>query len=276
MSYIKTKEEIKQITEGGKLMGEILEKLAIMVRPGASAWEIDQQAEKMIREVGGRPAFLGYQPRHTDVPFPSTICACLNDELVHGIATKEKILNESDIFSIDIGMEYPFKGNEEIGKLRNEGNGFYTDTALTIPVGEISGKKQKLLEVTQKSLEEGIKQCKPGNTIADIGRAIEDYVKSQGDYGIVRDLVGHGVGHKPHEEPAVPNFYDKSMESWVLEPGVVIAVEPMITLGGYEIVADNDKWTIRTKDGSLNAHFEHTIVITEGEPDVVTRRPSEL
>lgn len=261
--YIKKPEEIKQILEGGKRMGEILDYLSDVAKPGVSACEIDQQAEKMIRESGGIPAFKGYKSRPSDPPFPSTICASVNEELVHGIATKDKVLKEGDIFSIDIGMRYPAAG------------GYFTDTAVTIPIGKIKPELEKLLIDTKKSLEIGIEQCQVGNTIASIGKAVQDYVEPKG-YGVVRDLVGHGVGHAVHEEPRVPNFYDKDLESWVLEPGVVIAVEPMITLGDYDVETASDGWSISTVDGKLNAHFEHTIIITEDGPVVATRRPSEL
>ena len=261
MSYIKKPEEVRAIVEGGKHMGAILEKLAAMVRPGLSALELDKKAEQLIRESGGSPAFKGYQPRRSDAPFPTTICASLNDELVHGIPTKDKIPKAGDIFSIDIGMKW---------------RGFYTDTALTVGVGSISPEAQKLLDVTREALEVGIRECVVGNTVADIGLAIERYVKSQGKYGIVRDLVGHGVGHAVHEDPRVPNYYDKSLSSWTLEPGVVIAIEPMITLGSRKVVTADDGWTILTEDKSLCAHFEHTVVITADGPIVATRRPSEI
>ncbi len=260
--YIKKQQEIEKIIEGGRLMGEILEQLAAMVRPGLSAWELDRIAEEMIVKAGGKPAFKGYKTRFNDPPFPSTICASINHELVHGIAHKEKILKEGDIFSIDIGMQYPAK------------NGFFTDTAVTVAVGKIDKKLQKLLDATYKALNIGIAVAKAGNTVADIGVAIEQYINPLG-YGIVRDLVGHGVGHAVHEEPRVPNFYDKELESWILKPGVVIAIEPMITLGSYEVETEADDWTISTVDKSLNAHFEHTIVITEDGPVIATKRPSE-
>ncbi len=260
--YIKKEEEIKQIIEGGKIIGRILEELSKMVKPGISAWEIDQQAEKLIRDAGGAPAFKGYKSRPNDPPFPTTICASVNEEVVHGIATKDKILKEGDIFSIDIGMQYPAK------------NGYFTDTALTVAVGEIPDETKKLLQETKKCLEIGIKQCVVGNTIADIGKAIQNYIEPLG-YGVVRDLVGHGVGHAVHEDPRVPNFYDKELESWKLEPGVVIAIEPMITIGSYEIETATDGWSISTVDKSLSAHFEHTIIITEDGPIVATRRPNE-
>jgi methionyl aminopeptidase len=269
MAYIKQPEEIKKIKQGGKILGEILEKLAGMVKPGVSAWDIDVEAERLIKEAGGRPAFKGYKGRKSEPPFPSTICASKNDELVHGIATKDKVLNDGDIFSIDIGMQWPLK----CGKGEN-GNGFYTDTALTVPVGSVPEKTKQLISVTKKCLEIGIEQAKVGNTIADIGKAIQSWVEPQG-YGVVRDLVGHGVGHGVHEEPRVPNYYDKSLESYILEEGVVIAIEPMITQGDYNVKTADDGWSISTADGSLNAHQEHTVVITKKGPLVVTRRPKE-
>jgi len=260
---IKSPEEIKLIKKGGVLLGKILEELAKICKPGVSIFKIDQEAERMIMEIGGKPSFKGYKTRRGDMPFPSTICASRNQELVHGIATKEKILKDGDVFSIDIGMEYPF--NKKLGI-----NGYYTDTALTIPIGKISEKTRKLLNVTQESLEEAIKAVKPGNTVADIGRAIEQYVKSQGKYGIIRDLVGHGVGHAVHEEPRIPNYYDKSLEFFVLKPGMIIAIEPMISLGGWQVKTGDDGWTIEMSDGSLCAHFEHTIVIGKRGPRILT------
>lgn len=267
--YIKTQEEIEYLKEGGKILGEILEKLSGMARSGINAYEIDKKAEEMIKKAGGVPSFKGFQSNKKDPPFPSTVCFSVNEELVHGIATKDKILRESDILSLDIGMQYP----KDSGKGQG-GNGFFTDTSITLPVGKVSRKKELLLEATREALEIGIGQSVAGNTIADIGQAIEDYIEPKG-YGIVRDLVGHGVGHGVHEEPRIPNFYTKNSEKWILEPGVVIAIEPMITLGGYKIGVADDGWSISTLDKSLCAHFEHTIVVTEGEPLVITRRPNE-
>ena len=266
---IKTPEEIKKIKEGGQIIGRILENLASMCKPGISTWEIDKAAEKMIVEAGGRPAFKGYKNKPSDLPFPSAICASINEELVHGIAKKEAILKNGDIFTIDIGMEWPYTGPKDV-------EGYYTDTAITVPIGKIAPKTRELLRVTQESLEAAIKVIKPGNTVADIGRAIEDFVKSQGKYGIVRDLVGHGVGHAVHEEPRIPNFYDRSLDFFVLKPGMVIAIEPMLSLGGWKVTTANDGWTIVMADGSLSAHFEHTIIITKSGNFVATRRPSEL
>lgn len=274
--YIKKPQEIEQIREGGKLMGEILEKLVPMVKPGISGLEIDIEAERLIREVGGVPAFKGYRSRRSDPPFPATICFSINEEVVHGIPTKDKIIKNGDLVTLDIGMEYPAPGPQFLGgKNKGAKAGFFTDTALTIAVGKVPEKSLKLMEVTEKALEVGIAAAQPGKTVADIGRAIEDYVRSQGKYGIVEDLTGHGVGHAVHEEPPVPNYYDKNLKDWILQPGVVIAIEPMITLGTHHVDIARDGWTIFTADKSLSAHFEHTLIITKDGPEVVTRRPAE-
>lgn len=272
MSYLKTKEEQNKIIEGGKIIGEILEKLGALCQPGVTAWEVDKMAEKMIKEAGGKPAFKGYHSHTDEPPFPSTICACVNEELVHGIATKEKVLKDGDIFTIDIGMEYPVKSQKSIKFER----GYFTDTALTVAVGKVPEKTLQLMNVTKKALEIGISAVKVGGKISDIGKAIQDYILPQG-YGIVRDLVGHGVGHAVHEEPRVPNYYDRQLEKWIIEPGVVIAIEPMITIGKHHIVTARDGWSISTADNSLCAHFEHTVVVDyDGKVVVATRRPSEL
>ena len=244
-----------------------------MAKPGVSAFEIDQAAEQMIYDVGGVPAFKGYQGSRNDPPFPSTICASVNEELVHGIARKNLVLKDGDIFSIDIGMEYPFKQKAVSGK--RQARGYFTDTAITVVVGEISKETKELMRVTKEALEVGIKAAKPGDPVSAIGRAIEDYVVSQGQYGIIRDLVGHGVGHEVHEDPRVPNYYDKRLDYFILKPGMVIAIEPMISLGDWRIKTADDGWTISMADGSLCAHFEHTVVITEKGNIVATRRPGE-
>lgn len=273
---IKTTEEIKMIKKGGQIIGRILDDLAKMCRPGISVWEIDLAAEKIIEKAGGRPAFKGYKSKSGDPAFPGTICASINEELVHGIAKKETILKNGDIFSIDIGMEWPYEVKSEKLKVESSGRGYYTDTALTVPIGKIPAKTRELLRVTQESLERGMAAVKPGNTVADIGKAVEDYVKSEGKYGIVRDLVGHGVGHAVHEEPRIPNFYERSSDFIVLKPGMVIAIEPMISLGGWRVETASDGWTIKMADNSLCAHFEHTVIVTKSGNIVATRRPSEL
>lgn len=265
MAYIKTQAEIDLIVEGGQKLGVILEKLENMAKPGVSGLDIDKVAERMIKEIGGRPAFKGYRGKKSDPKFPSTICFSVNEEIVHGIATKEKIIKDGDVVKIDIGMEYPY----EKGK-----KGYFTDTAITVLVGKVPEKAKQLFAVTKKSLKIGIEKAVIGNSVAEIGKAIEAYVKPQG-YGIVRDLVGHGVGHGVHEEPRVPNYYDKELEGWELKPGVVIAIEPMLTLGTHNIETAPDGWGISSTDKSLTAHCEHTVVITKNGPVIATLRPSE-
>lgn len=269
MALLKTKEEQQIMIDGGKILGEILEKISHMVKPGISAWEIDQEAERLIREAGGRPAFKGYRQSKRDPKFPSTICASLNDEVVHGIATKDKVLQEGDIFSMDIGMQWPLDSG--VGQ---KGNGLFTDTALTVAVGDIHEKAKALMTATQKSLYKAIEQVQVGKSISEIGKTVENYITPQG-YGIVRDLVGHGVGYSVHEEPRVPNYYDSELRHVIIEPGMVIAIEPMINMGDYRVVVLDDDWTIATADKTLSAHFEHTVMATEDGPVVITQRPSE-
>ncbi len=268
--YVKKPAEVQLIREGGKKMGEILDALIPLVQPGVSTWEIDQEAERMIIASGGIPAFKGYRSRRSDPPFPGTICASINEEVVHGIPSEKRILKKGDIFTIDIGMQWPAHSGK--GK---DGNGFFLDTAVTVPVGKVPKAVHQLIDATRESMEAGILAAQNKATVADIGKAVEQYIKPL-KYGIVRDLVGHGVGHEVHEDPRVPNYYDKTLTTWVLEPNVVIAIEPMITMGDWRVEMAPDDWTILTADGSLAAHFEHTIVITEDGPEVVTRRPSEL
>lgn len=272
-------------------MGEILEKLEKLCKSGISAGEIDAQAEKMIIAAGGKPAFKGYKPSAADRPFPATICASFNEEIVHGIPRRERLLKEGDVFTIDIGMCWPDVGRQisdvrnrknpylltkgKQSEIRNPKSGLFTDTAVTVVIGAVPKEVYKLLEVTRQSLEEGIKAAQPGNSVAAIGKAVEAYVKSQGKYGIVRDLVGHGVGHQVHEDPHIPNYYDPALESIILKPGMVIAIEPMISLGGWQVETMDDGWTIRMSDRSMSAHFEHTVIITESGNIVATRRPGE-
>ena len=266
---VKPKEDIQQIKKGGKIIGEILSQLAKLCQPGVSTFEIDEVAEKMILKAGGLPAFKYYKNHPDDTPFPSTICASVNEELVHGIAKKDVILQNGDIFSIDIGMEYPLEGSKVTGR------GLFTDTAITVAVGEIPNKTKELMKVTKEALEVGIRAVKPGNSIASIGKAIEDYVNSAGRYGIIRDLVGHGVGHGVHEDPRIPNYYDPKLEKFIIKPGMVLAIEPMIALGNYRVKTGPDGWTIVMADGSLCAHFEHTVIVTDKGCEIATRRPEE-
>lgn len=253
-----TKEEIAAIHENGKMIGAILEEVASKAVPGVTTAELDSYAEKRIREVGGEPSFKGYAGGG-EKPFPASVCISTNEELVHGVPGS-RVLKEGDLVGLDIGMRY---------------KGLCTDTAVTVAVGKIDEEKQRLLDVTYKSMQLGIAQAKDGNDVNDIARAVQEYVEAQG-YSIVRALVGHGVGHQVHEEPTVPNFVSEGkVGDYKLYEGLVIAIEPMVNVGGPEVDTASDGWTVVTKDGSLSAHFEHTVAITENGPEVLTLRPSE-
>jgi methionyl aminopeptidase len=251
---IKTKEEIEILREGGKRLAQILQKVGEKVKPGISTWELDQYAEKLIREGGDEPAFLNYKPDGADQAYPASLCVSVNDEVVHGIPNKNKILKEGDIVSLDCGLKH---------------RGLFTDHARTFPVGEISNQTQKLLEITAKCLEAGIQAAENGNRIGDISFAIESIARPF-KYGIVEVLSGHGVGKKIHEDPYIPNFGKKNTGP-KLVPGMVIALEPMINNGTKHVTLDADGYTIRTADGKRSAHFEHTILITEGEAEILTK-----
>lgn len=249
---------IAAIRAGGKLMGEILEDVASRAVPGVTTASLDAYAEQRIRAIGGVPSFKGYTGGGS-VPFPATMCISVNEELVHGVPGK-RVLAKGDLVGLDIGMRY---------------QGYCTDTAVTVGVGEIDEKKQRLLEVTYRALQLGVAEAKHGNVVNDIAHAVQSYVEGQG-YSIVRALVGHGVGIEVHEEPEIPNFtVDGPVGKYKLHKGLVIAIEPMVNVGKRDVVTASDGWTVVTKDGQLSAHFEHTIVINEDGPEVLTLRPSE-
>jgi methionyl aminopeptidase len=254
MIIIKTPEEIKILREGGKRLATILNKVKEIVKPGVSTKELDDYARKLINEMGDTPAFLNYRPEGAKTPFPAALCVSVNDEVVHGIPNTKKILKEGDIISIDLGLKH---------------KGMFTDMAMTVAVGEISASSKKLLDITERALEVGINAAIGGNRVGDIGNAIESFVKPYG-YGIVDVLSGHGVGKYIHEDPYIPNFGKKGTGP-KLVPGMVIAIEPMLNNGTKKIIVDKDDWTICTADKKRSAHFEKTILITEGEPEVLTR-----
>lgn len=269
MIYYKTKEEVEIIRQGGIILANILEKLGQKVVPGASTAELEEIALSLMKEANGRPAFKNYD-MGDDVFFPSALCVSINNEVVHGSSLPDRIIKEGDIVSLDIGMEWPIQTKEEAETNNRPYNdksqlgGFYTDTCRTFPAGKISAEAQKLLEVTKKALSLGISKAIAGNTLNDIGKVIGDYVKSQG-CSSVRDLVGHGVGYFAHEDPNVFHYEigDNSYENMTLEPGMVIAIEPMINQGKFRVKMDSNGYTIITSDGSLSAHFEHSIAILE-------------
>jgi len=251
---IKTSEEIEILREGGRRLALILQTVAKEAVAQVSSAYLNDCAEKLIKKGGDTPSFLGYAPRGAKRPFPAALCVSINDEVVHGIPNEAgKILKDGDIVALDAGLVH---------------KGLFVDYAITIGVGAIDEKAQKLLEVTKKALARGIKAVRAGRTTGDIGYAIETFVKPSG-FGIVRDLAGHGVGYAVHEEPFIPNF-GKRGEGVELKAGMVIAIEPMLNEGSAAVVLAPDGFTYRTKDGSRSAHFEHTVVVTEKGAEILT------
>lgn len=258
MIIIKTPEEIEIIREGGKHLATVLYSLKDKVAPGVSTKDLDLYAEKIIRDLGDTPAFLNYRPEGASTPFPATLCVSINDEVVHGIPNKNRILKEGDIVSLDLGIKH---------------RGLFTDMALTVPVGKIDSRNLKLLKITEKSLKAGIEAAQAGSTVGDIGHAVESFIRAKQDgekYGIVEVLSGHGVGKYIHEDPYIPNFGKKGT-GVKLVPGMIIAIEPMVNLGTKNVTIDNDDWTFRTADRKNSAHFEHTVLITKDGPEILTK-----
>jgi methionyl aminopeptidase len=252
---LKTAEEIEILREGGKRLATILYALEKLVAPGVDCAYLNEVAEKMIRDNGDQPSFLHYQPQGASRKYPASLCVSVNDEVVHGIPNeKQKILKEGDIVSLDLGLKH---------------RGMFTDMAITVPVGKISPQLAKLLKTTHDALMAGIDVVKAGKRVSEVSGAIEDFIKPTG-YGIVEGLSGHGVGHAIHEDPFVP-IYRSGGTGPVMKMGLVIALEPMLTLGKKDVVLDLDGYTYRTADGQPSAHFEHTIVVTEDGADILTR-----
>jgi methionyl aminopeptidase len=249
MIQLKSSREIDLMAQGGRILAATIDHLRASVRPGISTGELDGLAEDFIRSHdGATPAFKGLYG------FPGSICASVNSEIVHGIPSRKRLLRDGDIVSLDVGVGY---------------KGFYTDSAVTVGVGEIAPTTQRLLDVTRRALYAGISAAIPGNHIGDIGAAIQTVVESEG-FSIVRDLVGHGIGVGFHEEPQVPN-YGKPKRREKLVPGLTLAIEPMVNVGGPATKTLADKWTIVTLDGSLSAHFEHTVAIAGADgPRILT------
>ncbi len=276
MIYFKSEDEIRTIEEGGRRLAQILQRLAHETKPGVSTGYLEDLANELIAATGAYSAFKNY-PMGEGIFFPSTVCISINNEVVHGAAWPQRTISSGDIVDLDIGMEWPINS-----KLRKEFNcpinphskhgGFFTDTCLTVGVGKISSKARKLLRVTKECLDLGIKAAQAGVRVNNIGRAVQEHAERQG-YGVVRDLVGHGVGYLAHEEPDIFNFEinEHSPENVVLKPGMVIAIEPMINLGDWPVKVADNKYTILTEDGSLSAHFEHTLAITSSGPKVLTK-----
>jgi len=243
--------EIELMKESCRIVASVLRHLEPMIRPGVTTAELDGAAESFIRSEGGEPAFKGYGPDTRNL-FPATVCASVDDEVVHGIPGTRK-LAEGEIISIDVGVRK---------------DGYFGDGAWTFPVGKISAEKERLMRVTREALDEGINRTVAGNRVHDISAAIQKRVESDG-FSVVRDLVGHGIGTKLHEEPAVPNFGNPGT-GLLLEEGMTLAIEPMVKFGTYKVNVDPDRWTIRTSDRQPSAHFEHTVLVTGGEAIVLT------
>jgi methionyl aminopeptidase len=250
---LKSEREIDIMRRGGEILAAAHDVLRDAVRPGVSTLELDRIAEEFIRDhAGAEPAFKGLYG------FPASICASINEEIVHGIPSARRVLRDGDIISIDIGVKY---------------EGFYTDSANTHPVGEVSRAARQLLEVTERALYAGIAAAQPSNHLGDVGHAIEQVVTRNG-FSVVRELVGHGIGVGPHEEPQVPN-YGKPRRGTKLVPGLTIAIEPMVNMGSPSTRTLSDEWTVVTADSLLSAHFEHTVAITASGPLILTRRAED-
>jgi len=247
--FLKNDKEIGLMREANRIVSRILDELGETVRPGISTMELEDICRARCDEHNVRPAFLGYQG------FPFALCCSVNEEIVHGFPSKERILKEGDIVSVDMGVVY---------------NGFFGDSARTFACGQVSPDTQKLLDVTRESLYKGIEQAVPGNNLYDISAAIQSYVEGFG-FGIVRRFVGHGIGTHLHEKPEIPNFVPKGMAGIPLKAGMVLAIEPMVTVGTHEVEVLEDKWTAVTKDRQLSAHFEHSIAITSGGPRILSQ-----
>ncbi len=252
--WIKTEDEITRFRESGKRLARVLQAVIEVVRPGITTLDIDILAEKLIREAGGIPIFKGYGAGSGE-PFPASLCTSLNDEVVHGIPKSKRTIREGDILKLDIGMRY---------------DGMVTDMARTIAIGEVSVEAKKLMDVTRESLRLGIAILRPGVRISEYARTVQSYVEERG-FSVVRDLVGHGVGRELHEDPQIPNFLSKDMYDFIIERGMTLALEPMINAGKFPVKVASDDWAFITTDGSLSAHFEDSVVITENGAEVVTR-----
>jgi len=247
MIYYKSAREITLMREGGRILAEVVERLRALAKAGTSTLEIDEAVEAFLGERGAKPAFKGYRG------FPATVCISINEEVVHGIPSPRRRLKEGDIVGFDLGCIV---------------EGYYADCAVTLPIGEIPTAVQKLLDVTRESLELAIQECRPDRRLSDVSHAVQRHVEAHG-FGVVRSFVGHGIGRALHEEPQVPNFGEPGRGPR-LRPGMVLAIEPMVTMGNYEVRVLDDGWTAVTTDGSLAAHFEHTIAVTESGPEVLT------
>lgn len=254
MITIKKDNETELLRQGGKILAWILKRLIAEVKPGITTGHLEQMADFLISQSGGRPAFKGFKADKHDRPYPTALCVSINNEVVHAPALPSRELKSGDIVGIDIGLEY---------------ENFYTDTAATVGVGKISREAQKLIRVTKEALELAIKQVRPGNSLNNVGRAVEQHIKAN-SFSVVRDLAGHGVGYSLHEDPQVPNYDLAGNKKIILNPGMVLAIEPMVNAGDWRVKEGPDKFSVLTADGSLSAHFEQTVLVTEQGYEILT------
>ncbi|MGA2174707.1 MAG: type I methionyl aminopeptidase [Verrucomicrobiota bacterium] len=256
MIILKTERDLETMRPACEVASTVLEEVGAFIQPGVTTREVDDFAAARMKYYDAKSAFFGYRK------FPRQICISVNEEVVHGLAGPRR-LEFGDIVSLDIGVSY---------------RGYIGDTAKTVAVGGCDVRAQRLMDVTEQALYEGIAQALPGHRVVDISRAVQDYVQANG-FSIVREFVGHGVGRTVHEEPQVPNFVEKNVASPKLRPGMTLAIEPMVNAGSPQVVVLSDGWTVVTKDGQLSAHFEHTVLVTETEPEILTwpaKMPSRL
>jgi methionyl aminopeptidase len=251
----KNKKELEQMRRSGLLVWQILQELGKMVEEGVTTQDLEAAAEKMMQDAGAKPAFKGYYTPTAGSKYPYVLCTSVNEQIVHGMPTAQRKLKKGDIVSIDTGVQL---------------NGYFGDSAITVPVGEVSDSTKRLLQVTKQSLEMAIEKARAGNRLFDICGTVEQHVVENG-FSVVREMVGHGIGTKLHEEPQIPNYVDRRNENPRLKEGMVLAIEPMVNAGGPDMLMMKNKWTAVTKDGAFSAHFEHCVAVTENGPWVLTR-----
>jgi methionyl aminopeptidase len=249
MIDLKSAREIGLMRRGGHVLADLRDRLRAVAKPGISTLEIDEEVEAFLRERKAQPAFKGYRG------FPASVCVSINEEVVHGIPSAHRRLKEGDIVGLDLGCIV---------------EGYYADCAFTLALGDVPARVQELLDVTRESLDHAIEACRPGRRLSDVSHAVQRHVEAHG-FGVVRAFVGHGIGRALHEDPQIPNFGDPGRGP-MLRPGMVLAIEPMVTAGSWEVQILEDGWTAVTRDGSLSAHFEHTIAVTDAEPEVLTSK----
>lgn len=263
MIKLKNKTEIAIIKEGGAILAEVMATVADHVRTAVSTGvltsvstsDLNDLAEKMIAERGGIPSFKGYRAAWSEGVYPAALCVSINDEVVHGIPSKDRPIKIGDIVGLDCGLKY---------------KGYFTDMAVTVPVGAVAKDKLKLIRVTEEALMKGIEQISPGENLSDVAKAIQRHVEKN-NFSVVRQLVGHGVGFAAHEDPQVPNYWDGSFADVELRPGMVLAIEPMVNIGDWPVETHEDGWTILTADKGVSAHFEHTVAVTETGFEILTK-----